>query len=294
MKIQRGSLLTEGKTKRVFLTEGQDNMVICEYKDTITAHNDPSLTREFEGKGADSNTVNCRVFKLLNQVGIPTAFVEQLSPNEFLALKCRMVPLEVVARRYLVGSYLKRCPDIAKGTRCPYLLIEFFLKTTAGKLVTEDSRVLLSGLTPEQDDPLIANPFDPNWQLIHPKLPTWHEDSELGNIMASTVIVMSSMIVPKAMQKMENTIRQVFLTIENAWNTLGLRLVDLKIEFGITPDGRLIVADVIDLDSWRLWRPTKEGEWEDVSKQSFRDGDELETVRAKYALVAKLAQQLDV
>lgn len=297
-KIKRGNLLIKGKTKSMFGVKGKEDLVIGEYGDFITAHNDPNLTREFEGKGANSNIVNCIMFQLLNQAGIPTAFVEQLSPKEFLALNCQMIPLEVVARRHRVGSDIKRHPHVESGTRCHWLRVEFFLKTTDGQLKDSDGKILIEGLTPEQDDPLIDNPFDLDleWQLVHPKQPLETDGSKLGTVAAYRVIPYAC--VTDIMRTMEKMTKDVFLTIEKAWSSLGLRLVDLKIEFGITLSGELVVADVIDSDSWRLWRPTKDGGWKDVSKQSFRDitdkddPDELDRIRANYAYVAEMAQRL--
>jgi phosphoribosylaminoimidazole carboxylase/phosphoribosylaminoimidazole-succinocarboxamide synthase len=59
---------------------------------------------------------------------------------------------------------------------------------------------------------------------------------------------------------------------------------------GITPDGKLVVSDVIDADSWRL----RDAGWQELSKQLFRDCVDIETVADKYALAAKLVQRFRI
>ncbi len=56
--------------------------------------------------------------------------------------------------------------------------------------------------------------------------------------------------------------------IERALATLDIVIVDLKIECGLTPDGEIIVGDVVDNDSWRIWPGGDENAIKD--KEPFR------------------------
>jgi phosphoribosylaminoimidazole-succinocarboxamide synthase len=86
----------------------------------------------------------------------------------------------------------------------------------------------------------------------------------------------------------------VFLELERAWEEQGIQLIDLKIELGRTPH-RLVVADVIDNDSWRLWPGGRREAM--LDKQVYRnlarrDAEALEDVRRRYVEVAKRAEML--
>jgi phosphoribosylcarboxyaminoimidazole (NCAIR) mutase len=136
------------------------------------------------------------------------------------------------------------------------------------------------------DDPLIANPYDSKWNLKHPKIPGGDERSTLG------IAVYSSSFLPQdvTVAKIEELARKVFLVLESAWGRQGLRLIDFKIEFGIGPNGDLLVADVIDNDSWRL----QTIDWQELSKQLFRDNADMALIADKYALVARLVGKFNI
>lgn len=77
-----GTLLYEGKAKKIFSTENADH-VVQYFKDDATAFNAQKRGTIVE-KGVINNKVSERIFRLLEQHGIPTHFVERLSEREML------------------------------------------------------------------------------------------------------------------------------------------------------------------------------------------------------------------
>ena len=104
--MEKKEQLYEGKAKKVFATDDA-NLVIVSYKDDATAFNGEKKGT-IAGKGAINNVMSNHMFQLLEQQGVPTHFVEQLSDRETVVKKVSIVPLEVIVRNISAGSFAKR------------------------------------------------------------------------------------------------------------------------------------------------------------------------------------------
>ncbi len=88
---------------------------------------------------------------------------------------------------------------------------------------------------------------------------------------------------------MRRLARRAFLVLEKAWQLEGRTLVDFKVEFGFDAKGNLLLADVIDNDSWRV---IENGSY--IDKQVYRDGAALDDVASKYRRVAEITSHFQL
>lgn len=117
--------LYEGKAKKVYATTDED-IVLVSYKDDATAFN--GLKKgTILGKGVVNNVCSNHMFRLLEEKGIPTHYVEEINERETYVKKVEIVPLEVIIRNRAAGSFSKRY-GVAEGTALSTTVIEFSYK----------------------------------------------------------------------------------------------------------------------------------------------------------------------
>ena len=216
--MQKKEQLYEGKAKKVFATD-DPNLYIVDYKDDATAFNGQKKG-QIAGKGVINNVMSNHMFQLLEQQGVPTHFVEQLSERETVVKKVSIVPLEVIIRNISAGSFAKRY-GVEEGIVFKAPTIEFSYKNDdLGDPLINDYHALALGLATED---------------------------EINEI--------------KAMAFKVNEV------MKDYFDHLNVTLVDFKLEFGKTPDGKIILADEISPDTCRLWDKTT---GEKLDKDRFR------------------------
>ena len=106
MQTEKTVQLYEGKAKKVYATADPD-LCIVSYKDDATAFN--GLKKgTIAGKGVVNNRMTNMLMQLLEQAGVPTHLVKELSDRDTLVKKVQIVPLEVIIRNVSAGSFAKR------------------------------------------------------------------------------------------------------------------------------------------------------------------------------------------
>ncbi|MCH5352279.1 MAG: phosphoribosylaminoimidazolesuccinocarboxamide synthase [Acutalibacter sp.] len=202
--MQKKEMLYEGKAKKVFATE-EPEIYIVSYKDDATAFNGQKKGT-IVGKGVVNNRMSNFMFRLLEQQGIPTHYIEELNDRETAVKKVSIVPLEVIVRNTAAGSLSKRL-GLPEGTPMKTPVLEYSYKNDElGDPMVNDYHILAMDLaTREELDKIAAMSFKINELMVE------------------------------------------------FFRSVGVDLIDFKIEFGKTTAGEIILADEISPDTCRFW-----------------------------------------
>ncbi len=202
--MEKREQLYEGKAKKVFATD-DENLVIVSYKDDATAF-DGLKKGTIVGKGVVNNRMSNLLMRLIEQKGIPTHYVKELSERETLVKKVKIVPLEVIIRNVSAGSFAKRY-GVEEGIPFDEPTCEFSYKND------------------DLHDPLLNT-----YHAIALKLATKGEIA----------------LIEKYAFRINEILKEFFLSV-------GVKLIDFKLEFGKTKEGTIVLADEISPDTCRFW-----------------------------------------
>lgn len=148
--MRKTELLYEGKAKKIWKTE-DDNLLISEFKDSLTAFNGEKKSSE-EGKGALNNQISTELFKYLDEKGIPTHYVDTIDDNNMLHKAAEVIKIEVIVRNIATGSLSKNL-GIKDKTVLPFTLVEFDYKNDAlGDPKLNDQHCLILNLVKDASE----------------------------------------------------------------------------------------------------------------------------------------------
>lgn len=227
-----------GKAKDLFETE-DPSVMRAYFRDSATAFN-AQKKGEIHDKGKVNATISTYLFELCEQSGIKTHFIKQISENELLIKKVKIIPLEVIVRNITAGSLCKRL-GIKEGKILTNPIVEFSYKDDA------------------LGDPLLTRAYIKDALEVA-------DDKMLDEITALTL-------------KANEIFKKFFLSV-------GIKVVDFKLEFGTDKDGELLLADELSPDNFRFWDAKTN---EKLDKDRFRQ--DLGNVEGAYQEMLKRVKE---
>ena len=135
--------IIKGKVKTVFTTSEPDKVLI-QYEDRVTAGNGKKIDFP-QGKGKVCMEISEFLFKLMEEHGIKTHYLDTFPERIMSCKKVDIIPIEVVVRNVAAGSIVRQT-TLEEGRIINWPLVEFYLKDDEkdDPLLTED-RIKLMG-----------------------------------------------------------------------------------------------------------------------------------------------------
>ena len=244
--MNKGIEIARGKTKVLYEQPGQPDVLVTAQMDHISA-GDGARRDDIAGKGRLAAQTTARVFRLLNLCGLPTHYISGGEDDDNNEMLVR---------------------------RCNMIPLEVVTRgVAAGSLIRR-------------------NPSLQRGALIVPRMVEFFfkDDANHDPLIAVDEIISRGIATPVEIGIMTEIARLTFEILAHAWRKRDTLLVDLKVEFGRLTGGEnkgnLVIADVIDNDSWRIWPQGREELM--LDKQIYRN---LETVKPEDLMRVKSAYE---
>ena len=135
-------------------------------------------------------------------------------------------------------------------------------------------------------------PIEPGTRLEPPLCDLYYKDDVYGDpLLTEARLERLNLVTPEQLRRIETLARRVNGELRQLFDSVGLQLVDFKIELGFTGEGDLVVADEISPDTCRLWdRDVADSRDRILDKDRFRQ--DLGGVVEAYGQVLKRLQQV--
>ena len=148
----------EGKDKRVWECENPKHLII-EYKD-LTITEKGAKIGIIPNKGVYINKINNNLFAHLEENGVETHLVRELSDRETVVKKVEIIPVEIVVRNYVAGSLAERV-GLPEGTKLDTPVVEYYYKQKEkdNPMINASHMFSLGLCTPKELDTMEYNAF---------------------------------------------------------------------------------------------------------------------------------------
>lgn len=144
MKVEAKELIVEGKDKTVFATDSPD-VALVRYKDQITAFHNIKRAA-IKGKAEASCKIASLLYGFLAEQGIPTHFIEDVSPTEQTCRRLEIIPLQFIVRNWIAGSAAKFL-HVEPGTKPANVIYEIrYNNNEAGFPIINDHHAVALGI----------------------------------------------------------------------------------------------------------------------------------------------------
>ncbi len=252
--MNKGTEVGRGKTKVLYQHPEQVDTLVVVQQDNITA-GDGAKRHTIAGKGRLAALTASRVYRLLNAAGLPTHFISGGEDED---------ANEMIVRR------------------CEMIPIEVVVRGIAAGSY------------------LKRNPGVKSGTVFAPRLVEYFfkDDSRHDPQYTAEQIVEEKIATLSEVGVMSDYARLIFDILVHAWRQPDVLLVDLQVEFGRakTAEGgtEIVLADVIDNDSWRIWPAGDQALM--LDKQIYRNiatpsASDLDSVKSQYEEVAERVAQ---
>ncbi|MDH5266668.1 MAG: phosphoribosylaminoimidazolesuccinocarboxamide synthase [Candidatus Bathyarchaeota archaeon] len=150
--------MRSGKVKDIY--DAGEGKLLFVYTDRLSSH-DVMLADKVPHKGEVLCRLSAYCFTNCNVSGIETHLIDVPEPDKMLVKKLFLIPIEVIGRNYLYGSYWKRFQrgevklpegtDPALAAKLSEPVVEFTTKLEAkDRLITEQNIISYGWLKPEE------------------------------------------------------------------------------------------------------------------------------------------------